>query len=234
MSVSQQSDGGLPEVWTWRLIGYGAAAVGVAALLMRAVQPGPLWTAVLLLTAVASLFALLRAPEAFEVRYRGGRRGINMMVGAPAAFLFFIGITEQVDDITLPVAGAAVGAAALLMVSMRGLDRPGLASPLTYQIMMAVLGAAVGYGALVALDVDYDGSPPAILPVQVLDKYMTYGRHSTGYHLRVPPFADRKGVSSLKVDRATYGSLQPGQAVCVLEHRGAIGLPWVTARLCNA
>jgi hypothetical protein len=233
MSVSQQSEGGLPEVWTYRLVGYGAAAIGTAALLMRVIQPGPVWTAVLLLTALASLAAVVRAPEAFEMRYRGGARGVSIFVGAPAAFLFFIGLTEQIDDITLPVAGAAVGAAAMLMVSMRGLDRQGLASPLTYQIMMAVLGAAAGYGALVALDVDYDGSAPAILPVPVLDKYVTYGRSSTTYHLRVPPFADRKGGSSLKVNAATYRALSPGEMVCVLEHRGAIGLPWVTARLCD-
>jgi hypothetical protein len=233
MSVSQGSDVGLPQVWTVRLIGYGAAALGVAATVMRLVQPGPLWSAVLLVTAVASLAAMVRAPEAFVTRYRGGRRGINILVGAPAAILFFIGITDQVDDITLPVAGAAVGVAVMLMVSMRGLGRPGLASPLTYQIVMAVLGAAAGYGALVALDVDYDGSPPAVLPVPVLDKYLTHGRNSTGYHLRVPPFADRKTVSSLNVDAATYRALQTGDQVCVLEHRGAIGLPWVTARLCN-
>jgi hypothetical protein len=233
MSVSQPSDAGLPDVWTYRLIGYGAAAVGTAALIMRVVQPGPLWTALLLITAVASLAVVVRAPEAFVMGYRGGKRQINFIVGAPAAFLFFIGVTAQIDDITLPVAGAAVGVAAMLMVSMRGLDRPGLASPLAYQITMAVLGAAFGYGALVALDVDYDASPPAVLPVQVLDKYVTYGRNSTTYHLRVPPFADRKTVSSLKVDNAAYRSLKPGDQVCVLEHPGAIGLPWVTARLCD-
>jgi hypothetical protein len=237
MSVSQQSDGGLPEVWTYRLVGYGAAAVGTAALLMRVIQPGPVWTAVLLLAAFASLTAVVRAPEAFEMNYRrrfgGETRGVNILVGAPAAFLFFIGLTDQVDDITLPVAGAAVGAAAMLMVSMRALDRSSLASPLTYQVMMAVLGAAAGYGALVALDVDYDGSAPAILPVPVLDKYVTHGRSSTTYHLRVPPFADRRAASSLTVNAATYRALNAGDMVCVLEHRGAIGLPWVTARLCD-
>lgn len=233
MSVSQQSDEGLPEVWTFRLIGYGAAAVGTAATVMRLIQPGPLWSAVLLVAALAALAAAVRAPEAFEIPYRGGRRRINFLVGAPAAFLFFIGITDQVDDITLPVAGAAVGAAAMLMVSMRGLGRPGLASPLTYQIVMAVLGAAVGYGGVVALDVDYDTSPPAILSEPVLGKYTTSSRSGLRYHLRVPPFADRKAISSLNVDAAAYGSLQTGDRVCVLEHRGAIGLPWVTARLCD-
>jgi hypothetical protein len=118
------------------------------------------------------------------------------------------------------------------MASTRSLGRPGLSSPITFQIMVAALGAALGYGAVVALDVDYDLSPPAVLPVQVLDKYITSSRSGVRYHVRVPPFAARKAVSSLNVDGVTYRTLQPGQVVCVLEHRGAIGLPWATARLC--
>lgn len=233
MSVSEPGGDIAPEVSTLRWIGYGLAGVGTAAVLLRVIQPGPVWSAVLLIAAVLGLAVVVRAPEAFETRYRGGARRLNVLVGAPAAFLFFIAITDQVDDITLPVAGAAVGAAVLLMASMRALDRPGLASPLTYQIMMAVLGAAAGYGAVVALDVDYDGAPPAVLSAPVLDKYVTTSRSSVRYHLRVPPFADRKAASSLNVDGATYRALEPGDMVCVLEHHGALGLPWVTARLCN-
>lgn len=232
MSVTEPSGGVASEVSTLRWIGYGLAAVGTAAVLMRVIQPGPAWSAVLLIAAVGGLAVVVRFPEAFETRYRGGTRRLNVLVGAPAALLFLIAITDQVDDIALPVAGAAVGAAVLLMASMRALGRPGLASPLTYQITMAVLGAAAGYGALVALDVDYDGSRPAILAAPVLEKYVTTSRSSVSYHLRVPPFGNRKAVSSLKVDAATYRALKPGDMVCVLEHHGALGLPWVTARLC--
>jgi hypothetical protein len=227
MGVSEP-DGVAPEAATLRWIGYGLAGAGTAAVLMRVVQPGPVWSAVLLIAAVAGLAVVARAPEAFETRYRGGARRLNFMVGAPAAFLFFIGLGVQVDDLTLPVAGAAVGAAVLLMASMWALDRP-----LTYQIMMAVLGAAAGYGAVVAVDVDYDGSRPAVIAAPVLDKYVTTSRSSRHYHLRVPPFAGRKAVSSLTVDAATYRALKPGDTVCVLEHPGAIGLPWVSARLCD-
>jgi hypothetical protein len=192
-----------------------------------------MWSGVLLIAAVVGLAVVVHAPEAFETRWRGGARRLNPLVGAPAYLLFFIALTDQVDDLTLPVAGAAVGAAVLLMISMRGLKRAGLASPLTYQIMMAVLGAAVGYGAVISLDVDYDGSPPAVLSVPVLDKYVTRGRNSTTYHLRVPAFGARRGPSSVTVQYAAYLALNPGDQVCVLEHRGAIGLPWVTARLCG-
>jgi hypothetical protein len=233
MSVSEPS-GVAPDVGTLRWIGYGLAAAGTAATLLRLFQPGPMWSGVLLITAIVGVAVVVRAPEAFETRWRGGARRLNPLIGAPAYLLFVIALTDQVDDLTLPVAGAAVGAAVLLMISMRGLARPGLASPLTYQIMMAVLGAAVGYGAVVALDVDYDGSPPTVLTVPVLDKYVTHGRNSTTYHLRVPPFGGRRGASAVTVQYATYRALNPGDPVCVLEHKGAIGLPWVTARLCNS
>ena len=233
MSVSEPSGAATVDVGTLRWVGYGLAGLGTAAVLMRLVQPGPVWSGVLLATAVLALAVVVRAPEAFETRYRGGSRRFNPLVGAPACFLFFIAITDQVDDLTLPVAGAAVGAAVLLMASMRALGRPGLTSPLTFQIMAALLGAAAGYGAVVALDVDYDGSPPAILSEPVIAKYVTTSRSAVHYHLRVPPFADRKAASSLNVDGVTYRALQPGDMVCVLEHHGAIGLPWITARLCS-
>ena len=233
MSVSQPGDL-LPEVSTVRWIGYGLAGLGLAVFVARTVQPGALWTSALLAIAVFSLGIMVRAPEAFETRWRGGGRGLNPLVGAPAFLLFFAALSDQVDDLTLPVAGAAVGAALLLMASTRALGRPGLTSPLAFQIISALLGAAIGYGALVALDVDYDASPPAVVPVSVLDKYITTSRNSVSYHLRVPAFGARRSVSSLKVDRSTYTALDPGAQVCVLEHHGAIGLPWVTARLCGA
>jgi len=236
MSLSQPSDSRSGDIWsdgnTLRWIGWGLAAAGLVATLMRLFEPGPLWAGVLLAAAVLGLAVIVRAPEAFETRWRGGGRGLNPLVGAPAMFLFFIALTDQVDDITLPVAGAAIGAAVLLMASTRALGRPGLSSPLMFQVVAALLGAAVGYGALVALDVDYDAAPPAVLPVQVLGKYVTRGRSSTTYHLSVPAFGARRGPSALKVPYAAYAALKPGDTVCVLEHRGALGLSWVTARLC--
>ena len=110
MSVSEQGVA-WPEVGALRWAGWGLAAAGTAATLMRAFEPGPLWSGALLVAAVLGLAVVTKAPEAFETRYRGGARRLNPLVGAPAACLFFIGMTAQVDALTLPVAGAAVGAA---------------------------------------------------------------------------------------------------------------------------
>ena len=67
----------------------------------------------------------------------------------------------------------------------------------------------------------------------VLDKYITRSRSSTTYHLQVPPFAGRRAPSTVTVPYAAYAALSPGDRVCIAEHRGAIGLPWVSARLCG-
>jgi len=53
MSLLQPSDAG-PDVSTLRWTGYGLAAAGVVAGFMRLLQPGPLWTAVVLVTAAAT------------------------------------------------------------------------------------------------------------------------------------------------------------------------------------
>jgi hypothetical protein len=232
MSLLQPSDAA-PDVSTLRWTGYGLAAAGVVAGFMRLVQPGPLWTAITLVTAVATLAIMLRAPEAFETRWRSGNSGPNLLIGAPAAFLFFAALRDQIDDLTLPMAAAAADAAVLLIASTRVAYRPGVTRPVTFQVVAAVLGAALGFGAVVALDVDYDRSTPAVLPVQVLDKYETHSRSSTTYHLRLPPFGTRKGSSSMVVTYADYRALKLGDPACVLEHRGAIGVPWITAGPCN-
>ena len=232
MSVSESTDV-LAQTSSLRWIGYGLAAAGAAATVMRLVQPGPLWTGVLLVTAVAGLSVVARTPEAFEIKWRGGDRKLNGLVGAPAYCLFFIGLAVQVDDFTLPVAGAAAGAALALMASMRGLGRPGLNSRVTDQVLMAVFGAMLGYGGVVALDVDYDRSAPVVVAAPVLEKWITHGRSSTTYHMRLPPFGARRAGSSIVVDRDTYAALSPGEQVCVIEHRGAIGVPWITSKLCD-
>ena len=230
MSVSESS-GALSDVAVLRWTGYGLAAASVAVFVARLFQPGVLWTSVLLAMAVVSLVVVFQAPAAFETRTRGGGRGFNPLVGAPAFLLCAITFGVQVDDLTLPVAGAAIGAAVLLVTGMVALSRSGLASPMTFLIVAALMGAAAGYGALVAIDVDYDGAPPQTLTATVLDKYVTYGRHSTNYHLKVAPFGARRAESRLNVDRATYAALGSGSEACVLEHRGALGVSWV--QLCG-
>jgi hypothetical protein len=231
--MSVIDDGGAARAASARLAGYGLAAAATGALFARYFYPGPTFTTALLLLSLGALAFAALAPELFEMTWRGGWRGMSPFIGAPSLFVFFVGLVTQVEDVVLPLAGAAAGAAALMLLSLKTRARPGLGNPLVMQAMVTVCGAALGYGAVVLADVDFDKSTPASLQVQVLDKYVTHGRSSTAYHLRLPPFANRTKPSSVTVSRRTYQALNPGDTACVLEHRGALGLKWIAARACD-
>jgi hypothetical protein len=216
-------------MWSAYFLATAGMVVGVG----RLFQPGPPWTSALLGLAPLSLAAVAIAPELFEFTWRGGNRRINPYLAAPALFAMMIGLAQQVESYVLPLAGALVGAGVFLALSLIGRSRPGIASPLTMQFIVALAGAGLGYATVAMADVDFDKSTPVTLQVTVLDKYTTHGRSSTGYHLRLPPFAMRTKPSSISVSSATYTALNPGDQVCVLEHAGALGLPWFTAKTCG-
>jgi len=229
MSVSE-SGGTLSDVAVLRWTGYGLAALSVAVSLVWLHWRDALWMIVLLAIAVVSLVVVLRAPEAFESLTRGGGRGFNFLAGFPAFLpgLYCMGV--KFEDYTVPEAGAVVGAVVLLVAGMVALSRSVMASPVWFMMFAVPMGAATGYSALTILDVAYDTAPPATLSVPVLGKAVTvtHGRGgSTTYHLRVAPFGARKGVSNLTVSYATYAAHSAGGMVCLQEHSGAFGVPWV-------
>ncbi len=226
-------DGGARAGAIARWAGYGLAAAGTAAGVARILQPETVWSTLTLTLGFAVLALGALAPELFEIRLRRGGHNVNPLLGLPALLAFVMGVALQVEDITLPAAGALVGAGIVLVLTLQGRTRPGLRNPLGMQLILTTAGAMFGYGAVVLADIDYDRSAPQTLQVQVLEKYVTHGRSSTTHHLRVPPFASRKKESSVTVDRRTYAALNAGDLVCVVEHKGALGLPWFTARTCE-
>jgi hypothetical protein len=227
MSVSE-SGGTLSDVAVLRWTGYGLAALSVAVFLAGPVWPDAPWTIVLLAMAVVSLVVVFRAPEAFEYEMSGGR-WFNILVGAPTFLLGVRALDVQLENYTVPIAAALVGAAVLLVAGKVALSRSVMARPGSFQVIAFLMGAAIGYGALVTVDVAYDVAPPATFSSPVLDRYVTYtGRAHGGaiYHLRVAPFGAR-ALSSLRVSYAVYDTHYPGGVVCLQEHSGGVGVPWV-------
>jgi hypothetical protein len=181
---------------------------------------------VLLAMAVISLVVVFRAPAAFEYEVGGGR-WFNILVGAPTFLLCAITLRFRFEDYTVPVAAAAVGATVLLVAGKVALRQSVMARPGSFQVIALLMGAATGYGALGVLDVAYDAAPPATLSAPVLEKYETWGpRHGTDYYLRVGPFGPRKGAMSFRVSYPAYRAQNRGDEACILEHRGAVGVPW--------
>jgi hypothetical protein len=228
MSVSESGDA-LSDVAVLRWTGYGLAALSVAVFAVCVLQPGALWRSVLLAMAVVSLVVVFRAPQAFETLGRSGRREFNLLVGAPTFLLGVLALDVQLENYAVPIAAALVGAAVLLVAGMVVLSRSGMASPPLFLPFAFLMGAAIGYGALVIVDVVYDVAPTATLSSPVLGRYVTYAARAHGaaiYHLRVAPFGAR-ALSSLRVSYDVYATHYPGGVVCLLEHRGTVGVPWV-------
>jgi len=241
MSASESGDA-LSDVTVLRWTGYGLSALSVAVFLACIVLRAPFLAIVLLAIAVISLVVVFKAPEAFEtlglgrgnglnLKFSdGATRGFNLLAAVPTFLLGFFGLAAQFEDYTMPIAGALVGAVVLLVVGMVALSRSVMDSPVWFLMVAFVMGAIIGYNALAIVNALYDGSPPATLSAPVLDRSVNYStrhpREPIGYSLRIAPFGAQRRASWLSVSYNVYAAHEPGSVVCLIEHRGAVGLPW--------
>jgi len=218
--------------WQIQLICYGLTAAGVAIGIADLVRPDPLTAAALLLVAPLALLIAASAPEAFEVRLRVAKI-LNPLLGVPTAFVLIMALVRQLVDPTWAIVSGAVGAATFLALGFLARGRPGLQSPIAMMFLLAVSGGLYGYGAIVLADVQFDTSPTTVVQVPVVDKFLTYDRTSTGYHLRLSPWGARTTVNEVEVPHAVYDALRPGALACIVQHPGALRLAWFTARACT-
>jgi hypothetical protein len=80
--------------------------------------------------------------------------------------------------------------------------------------------------ALLFLNGSLDNNPPAEVKTRVIAKSVRYGKGG-GYILTVAPsWRDGRTEESLGVSSTTFYTIQEGQLVQVVVHRGAFRLPW--------
>jgi len=176
--------------------------------------------------AVVSLVVVFRAPDAFETWGRDGRRGFNLLVGAPTLLLCALAVHVQFEDYTVPIAVTLVGAMVLVVAGMVVLSRVVMDSPLFFLMFAFVMGAGLSSSALAVVDVMYDPMPPATLWAPVLDRYVTHSaRGVRNGHLRIGPFGGQRGTD-LTVSDGLYAAHPPGSVICMLEGHGGVGLRW--------
>jgi hypothetical protein len=157
---------------------------------------------------------------------------LNPLLGVPAVLVLVMGLVRQLVDPTWALVSGAVAGAMFLALGYAARGRPGLQSPISMMIVLTVCGGLYGYGALVVADVQFDASPTTIVQVPVVGKFLTYGRHSTYYHLRLAPWGARTTENAVEVSHRAYDALGPGDMACVFQHQGALGLAWFTAHAC--
>ena len=218
--------------WQIQLICYGLTAAGVVLGIADMVRPDPLTAAALLLVAPLALLIAASAPAAFEVRL-GLSKILNPLLGVPTVLVLVMALVRQLVDPTWAVVSSAVGAAMFLALGFAARVRPGLQSPIAMMVLLAVSGGLYGYGAIVLADVQFDTSPTTVVQAPVTGKFLTYDLPSTHYHLRLAPWGARTTPNEVEVPHAVYDALGPGALACIVQHPGALGLAWLTARTCK-
>jgi hypothetical protein len=84
-------------------------------------------------------------------------------------------------------------------------------------------------GLIREVNAEWDTSTPQRYPAQVLNRYMTHGRHnSTSYHLWLTDWHSPRDHQELQVNAATYNELKEGDAVVVSEREGYLGERWLS------
>jgi hypothetical protein len=84
-------------------------------------------------------------------------------------------------------------------------------------------------GLIREVNAEWDTSTPQRYPAQVLNRYMTHGRHnSTSYYLWLTDWHSQRDHQELQVNAATYNELKEGDAVVVSEREGYLGERWLS------
>lgn len=231
MSIVQEG-GPAPDPLLLQRGGYAVVVVAIIIGIVVLFVPDPLFTALDLVSALASAAVTMPAPELFEISSRRGRsRGFNPLFLAPAALVFFAGVEADFIDVTPLLIAPALGAAALAGIGLTRWRRPGVAGPRQFVIGLALIGAAVGYGGAALIDVRFDSSPPQPYRATVASMYVSHGK-STTYQLRLAPWGPRTQPGTVSVSSMLYNQLNPGDTVCIALRRGALSVPWFEVDAC--
>jgi hypothetical protein len=225
-------DGGTPlDPMLIRRGGYALVVLGVLAGIVAVFVKTPWLAAAEIVLALAASAVAVRAPELFEITGRRASRGINPLFMAPVALVFFGGVANDFVEIAPLLIGAAAGAAIFVAAGLATWRRPGVSGPWQFLILMAVIGAALGYGAPAVIDIRFDGAAPQPYRATVSSMFITHGK-STSYTLRLSPWGPKTQENPVSVASSFYRRVSQGDQVCIALHPGALALPWYEVHLC--
>jgi hypothetical protein len=210
--------------------GYGLMVVSLVVAIAALFELSPLLAAADIVLAVACVGVTLWTPELFEVTGRGKSRGLNPLFLAPAALVFWAGVTNAFVSFNPLLISAAIGAVPLAAAGVFRGRRPGVAKPTQYVILLGLVGATLGYGAPALVDVRFDTSPGQPFRATVESMYVNQGR-SWSYHLRLGAWGP-VAAGSVEVPRSLYDQFNPGDQACIDLHPGALAIPWFSVRAC--
>lgn len=96
-------------------------------------------------------------------------------------------------------------------------------------IALGLFCLAYGYGVTIEANVLFDRSSPTTYEVAVINKHVSGGK-STSYNLGLEPWGPLAKPNKLRVGRATYDPIQPGDTLLIDLRKGALGANWYVMR----
>lgn len=93
-------------------------------------------------------------------------------------------------------------------------------------VLMGLSFALYAASTLAITNVYFDNAPPNDVVLDVSGKFSRDSRSGTHYYLLVLPWGTTKPAQEVNVNAEFYEFIQPGQEVCIHNHKGAFGLPW--------
>ena len=191
-----------------------------AALLALALLP---WLAIALAAKSAGLYRI-------DTRRNDVRPSVAIAIYLPGIVLLTralqdVGVLEWHSALLYAALTAALLCWAAVMSDAAVRSKPAIV------ILLLALGGAYGYGVVVLGNSQLDRAPGNHYEVNVLARRIGGGRNRT-YHLTLAPWGPRSEAREVTVPRALYTNAQPGQAVCIHQGPGALGIPWYAVSSC--
>jgi len=173
------------------------------------------------------------------VRFDGARSDPRPNIGAAAwlpCFSLFVWALPSLDRMLsvqpLLFAGALLGLPLgwTMIWASKELPSPPLQKLFLYAFLLC-LSTAWGGGWLALVNTAFDRDAPLVLPVRVIDKHTTTGR-SASHVIEVAAWGTLSEPREFRVSAAWYQQIDRGELVCVRQHPGLLGWPWLMLSAC--
>ncbi len=92
-------------------------------------------------------------------------------------------------------------------------------------ILMILVGAMYGYGAIVQINCEFDRSDPKVISTMIDGKWIEHTK-GTHYHLKLVSWDANKQPKDIEVAGSTYDRYQPGNSIDVELKTGVLNIPW--------
>ena len=208
--------------------------ISAALSLWAMVHPAPLmmFVTLLLLLPWLALALGLWFRGLLRVSARKREPGANI---APALLFPCVALCLRASDFHLLSWNSGVwlalpGAIAFFAVAMLA-DTP-MGRPLARGIALLFVAAGYGWGCGLALNAMLDRSAGTQYSVDVTDKHVYHGRH-TSYDLRLAPWGPQMESTTLSVSSRLYKKVDIGGYVCTALHDGTFGVRWYSVQSCG-